>query len=174
MSRSGKNVGEGFAEAANKLRVMSTLEEILHTAASFEKTAWDFYADLAPKVSKKIRWLVEELAEEEERHFALFSSLIERDDLEQQMRISVQTPESDGRFTDCLHVPELGESPDDQEVMLYALGREQAAMEQYRALADSTEPSAIHDLFEFLANEETKHKAELEKLYYELVHSGGV
>ena len=26
----------------------------------------------------------------------------------------------------------------------------------------------------FLANEETKHKIELEKLYYEIVHSGGV
>ena len=90
------------------------------------------------------------------------------------MRASVQVPESDGKFTDCLHLPELGDAPDDQEVMLYALGREQAAMEQYRALANSAPASAIKDLFEFLANEETKHKAELEKLYYELVHSGGV
>ena len=47
-------------------------------------------------------------------------------------------------------------------------------MEQYRSLAESTEPGPIKDLFEFLANEETKHKAELEKLYYEIVHSGGV
>jgi len=29
-------------------------------------------------------------------------------------------------------------------------------------------------LFQFLASEETKHKLELEKLYYEIVHSGGV
>ena len=165
---------EGFAGAAQKLRQMSTIEDILKTAVSFEKTAWDFYTDLAPKVSKKIRWLVEELAEEEQRHFELFNSLIGREDLEEQMRISVQTPESDGRFTDCLHVPELGDAPDDQEVMLYAIGREKAAMEQYRALADSTPAGAIHDLFEFLANEETKHKAELEKLYYELIHTGGV
>ena len=52
--------------------------------------------------------------------------------------------------------------------------REHAAMEQYRSLAQSTESGAIHDLFLFLANEETKHKNELEKLYYEIVHSGGV
>ncbi len=165
---------EGFAGAAQKLRQMSTIEDILNTAVSFEKTAWVFYTQLAPKVSKRIRWLVEELAEEEQRHFELFNSLVGREDLEEQMRISVQTPESDGRFTDCLHVPELGDTPDDQEVMLYAIGREKAAMEQYRALADSTQPGAIHDLFEFLANEETKHKAELEKLYYELIHAGGV
>jgi len=165
---------EGFEGAAQKLRQMSTIEDILKTAVSFEKTAWDFYTQLATKVSKRIRWLVEELAEEEQRHFELFDSLIGREDLQEQMRLSVQIPESDGRFTDCLHVPELGDAPDDQAVMLYAIGREKAAMEQYRALADTTQAGDIHDLFEFLANEETKHKAELEKLYYELIHTGGV
>lgn len=167
-------VSEGFSGAAERLRGMKTLDEILHTAASFEKTAWDFYAALAPKVSKRIRWLVDELAEEEQRHHELFVELAAREDIEQQLHESVQTPESDGRFTDCLHLPELGDKPDDQEVMLYALGREQAAMEQYRALAESAPQGPIQTLFEFLANEETKHKAELEKLYYEQIHSGGV
>jgi rubrerythrin len=47
-------------------------------------------------------------------------------------------------------------------------------MEQYQSLADSTAPGPIQDLFKFLAAEETQHKAELEKVYYEVVHSGGV
>jgi rubrerythrin len=47
-------------------------------------------------------------------------------------------------------------------------------MSHYRSLADSTPAGPIHDLFEYLANEEAKHKEELEKLYYEVVHSGGV
>mgnify|MGYP000396858299 FL=1 len=47
-------------------------------------------------------------------------------------------------------------------------------MEQYRELAETSGPGPIHDLFRFLADEETQHKAELEKLYYEVVHSGGV
>lgn len=168
------NTTEGFAEAAKKLGEMKTLDEILHTATSFEETARDFYTDLVPKVSKRIRWLVEELAEEEQQHYDLFTSLIEQPNLGHQLSQRLLVPESDGRFTDCLHVPELGDNPDDQEVMLYALGREQAAMEQYRSLANTTPEGDIRDLFEFLANEETKHKAELEKLYYELVHSGGV
>ena len=37
-----------------------------------------------------------------------------------------------------------------------------------------TPPGPVHDLFLFLANEETKHKNELEAIYYEIVHSGGV
>ena len=161
---------EGFVESAEKLQKMKTLDEILKTAASFEHTAKNFYTDLIPKVSKRIRWLVEELAAEEEQHYKLFTALSEKIVDDTSLQIKVSTPSSDGTFTDCLHVPELGDSPDDQEVMLYALGREQAAMEQYRALADSTDPGEIHDLFEYLANEETKHKAELEKLYYELIH----
>lgn len=161
---------EGFVQSAEKLQKMKTLDEILKTAASFEHTAKNFYTDLIPKVSKRIRWLVEELAAEEEQHYKLFTALSEKIVDDTSLQIKVSTPSSDGKFTDCLHVPELGDSPDDQEVMLYALGREQAAMEQYRALADSTDPGEIHDLFEYLANEETKHKAELEKLYYELIH----
>ena len=81
---------------------------------------------------------------------------------------------SDGRFSDAVHIPDLGERPDDQAVLQYAMGREHLAMEHYRNLADGTQPGPIKDLFEYLANEETKHKAELEKVYYETVHSGGV
>jgi len=165
---------EGFAQAAEKLANMQSLEDILHTASSFEQTARDFYQSMIPRVSKRIRWLVEELAEEEQRHYDLLQSLINREDLKQQVKSKIQTPESDGRFTDGLHMPVMPEKPDDQEIMLYALGREQAAMEQYRALAKNTESGDIYELFAFLANEETQHKAELEKLYYEIVHSGGV
>jgi rubrerythrin len=71
-------------------------------------------------------------------------------------------------------IPDLGDNPDDQSVLQYAMGREHLAMTHYRALADSTAAGPIKELFEYLANEEAKHKEELEKLYYETVHSGGV
>lgn len=68
----------------------------------------------------------------------------------------------------------LGENPEDQAILQYVLMREHAAMEQYTALAKSSQPRAIQVLFEFLANEETRHRNELEKICYEIVHSGGV
>jgi rubrerythrin len=162
--------GKGY----KKLKSQTSLADILAVSIEFERTARDFYADLAGKVSKNIRYLVEELAEEEQRHFDLFSELMERTDIEQQIQQKVQTPASNGKFSDCIHLPELGEQPDDQAVLQYALGREHAAMEQYRSLAETTPPGPIKDLFSFLADEETQHKNELEKLYYEIVHSGGV
>ena len=167
-------MSEGQSSGYKKLKSKKTLAEILDVAIEFESTARDFYSSLAPKVSKQIRYLVEELAEEEQRHFELFSQLLLNKDIEQQLRESVDTPASDTRFSDAIHLPELGDKLDDQMVLQYALGREQAAMEQYRSLAGSAPAGPIRDLFSFLADEETEHKTELEKLYYEVVHSGGV
>ncbi len=79
----------------------------------------------------------------------------------------------DSKFSDCLHLPDLGDQPDDQAVLQYAMGREHAAMTHYGELAETTPPGPIRDLFKYLASEETKHKLELEKLYYETVHRGG-
>ena len=117
---------------------------------------------------------MEELAAEEQEHYDLFTQMAARDDLDQQLKAEVERPASDHQFSDCIHLPDLGEQPDDQAVLQYALRREHAAMEQYHALAQGTGAGPIHDLFLYLANEETKHKNELEKLYYATVHSGGV
>ena len=167
-------MNEGKASGYDHLRSKQTLSDILELAIAFERSARDFYTELIPGVSKQIRYLVEELAEEEQRHVEQFSALLARPDIENQLQALVKTPASNGRFSDCIHLPELGEAPDDQTVLQYALGREQAAMEQYQSLAENTDPGPIKDLFVFLANEETKHKNELEKIYYETVHSGGV
>lgn len=167
-------MSEGSPGSRERLAAARTLQEILLLAVEFERSAERFYRDLTPRVSKRIRWLVEELAEEEQRHVQLFSELMQRPDIEDQLQQRLATPPSDTRFSDAIHLPDLGEAPDDQAVLQYALGREQAAMEQYRALAEEAEPGPVRDLFAFLATEETEHKAELEKLYYEVVHSGGV
>ncbi len=165
---------EGHSASYERIKSMKTLEEILEVATSFEEAARDFYTDLIPKVSKNFRWLVEELAEEEQGHYDLFTNLRKRSDIAEQIKAEVRTPVTDGKFSDAIHVPDLGDKPDDQAVLQYAMGREHLAMQHYRELADSTEPGPIKELFEYLANEEAKHKEELEKLYYETVHSGGV
>lgn len=165
--------GEGHVSGRDRLSNSTTVGEVLITATSFEETARNFYRDLAPKVSKRIRWLVEELAAEEQRHYDLFTQLATRDDIADQVATRIARPTSDPQFSDAIHTPDLGDSPDDQAVLQYALGREHAAMTQYTELAESTSPGPIKDLFVYLANEETEHKAELEKLYYEVVHSGG-
>jgi rubrerythrin len=157
----------------DRLRGKTTLREILEVATSFEASARDFYTGLIPKVSKRIRYLVEDLAAEEQEHFDLFGRLAQRTDLAEQVNQEIQRTASDSKFSDCLHLPNMGENPDDQAVLQYAMGREHAAMTHYGELAETTPEGPIRALFQFLASEETKHKLELEKLYYEIIHRGG-
>lgn len=161
------------SHGVERLRGKTSLREILEVATSFEASARDFYTALAPKVSKRIRYLVEELAAEEQEHFDLFHALAQRADIAEQVKLEIERTASDSKFSDCLHLPDLGENPDDQAVLQYAMGREHAAMNHYGELAETTPDGPIRDLFRYLASEETKHKLELEKLYYELVHRGG-
>ncbi len=156
-----------------RLRSKTTLREILEVATGFEASARDFYTGLIPRVSKRIRYLVEELAAEEQGHFNLFSALAQRSDLEDQVKAEIQRTAVDSKFSDCLHLPDLGPQPDDQAVLQYAMGREHAAMHHYGELAETSPPGPIRELFQYLASEETKHKLELEKLYYETIHRGG-
>lgn len=162
--------GKGY----KKLKEKQSLDEILETAMEFERTARDFYTDLCDRVSKPLRGLVQELADEESEHYRLFMMLRERHDIQQYIGEKIETPPGDHRFSDYIQLPDLGDNPTDQDVLLYALGREQAAMEQYSALAKDVPPGPVADLFQFLAHEELEHKKELEKHYYETVHSGGV
>jgi rubrerythrin len=171
--REGMKVADG-AHGIDRLRGKTTLREILEVATSFEASARDFYTALIPKVSKRIRYLVEELAAEEQQHYDLFGTLAQRADIAEQIKEEIQRTASDSKFSDCLHLPDLGDNPDDQAVLQYAMGREHAAMTHYGELAETTPAGPIRDLFQYLASEETKHKLELEKIYYETVHSGGV
>lgn len=157
-----------------RLREQKTIAEVLETAMSFEKSAQAFYAGLIGKVSKPMRALVEELAEEEAGHYATFMALKDNPVVHEQINEKIQVPPSDHRFSDYIQLPELPEKPDDQSILQYALGREHAAMEQYQSLADEVPPGPLQDTFRFLAKEEMEHKKELEKRYYEVVHSGGV
>lgn len=164
---------EGHSQSYKKLEGMKTLEEILGVAISFEKTARDFYKNLIPNVSKNIRFLVEELAEEEQEHYDLFSGLKDNPDVKKQLQERIETPTEDHKFSDFVHLIDLGEHPDDQTILQYALAREDAAMKQYQELADNAPEGELKYTFQFLAFEEAEHKQELEKKYYEIIHSGG-
>ena len=165
---------EGHVSGKDKLQACSTLKEILQQATEFERTARDFYADLSPKVSKRIRYLVDELVIEEQAHYDLFIDLANNPEIAEQVKLEIATPPSNKRFSDCIQIPDMGDNPDDQTILQFALGREQAAMDQYHSLAESSPEGPLKDVFTFLAQEETEHKNELEKIYYEVVHSGGV
>ncbi len=166
--------GEGHVSAKDRLARMKSLEEILNTAMAFEKTAQTFYEQLAGRVRKPLRELVAELAAEEKRHYELFEAARDHPETEAHIRERIAVPVNDHRFSDYVHMPALGDHPDDQAILQYAMGREHAAHEHYADLAESAPEGPLKELFKFLSDEELRHKGDLEKRYYEIVHSGGV
>jgi rubrerythrin len=165
-----KHESKGHRELKRK----TTIGEILETASAFEETAMNFYMTLKDNVGNNLRLFVEELADEEKCHFDLFQSLKNNPLVLDKVEELIEIPQNNHHFSDYIQTPKLSEFPDDQAILQYALGQEQAAMEQYTALAQETPPGTLHEAFQYLAQEELAHKNELEKRYYELVHSGGV
>ncbi len=129
---------EGHVSGKEKLQACSTLKEILQQATEFERAARDFYADLSPKVSKRIRYLVDELVIEEQAHYDLFIDLANNPEIADQIKLEIATPPSNKRFSDCIQIPDMGDNPDDQTILQFALGREQAAMDQYHSLSENS------------------------------------
>ena len=153
---------------------MTTVAAVLETVAEFGREAHGFYVDLGPKVSKDIRWIVEDLARAELDLVARLSALAGSTDMARHLKDAILRPEADRRFSDAIQTPELGDAPDDQAVLQYALSRVQVAIEEYAELAANTRKGPLHEVFSYLANEESRHKSDLEALYYKVVHAGGV
>lgn len=157
--------GDGYQD----LRTKTSIGEILTTASSFEYNAFIFYTSLQEKVSKQLRSLVTELAQEEQSHYELFQGLSKHPHVQGHITKLIKMPPSTDRFSHYIQTPALSEFPDDQSILQYAMGREQAALEQYSSLAQEALPGPIQDLFYYLAHEELQHKIELERRYSELL-----
>lgn len=157
--------GDGYQD----LKTKTSIGEILTTASSFEYNAFLFFTSLQEKVSEPLRSLVKELANEEQSHYNLFQGLSKHPHVQEHIAKLVKMPPSASRFNHYIQPPALNEFPDDQTILQYALGREQAALDQYSSLAQAALPGPIQDLFYYLAHEELQHKIELEKRYSELL-----
>ena len=157
--------GDGYQD----LKTKASIGEILTTASSFEYNAFTFYTSLQEKVSEPLRSLVKELAKEEQNHYELFQGLSKHPHVQERIAELVKILPFTDRFNHYIQSPALHEFLDDQAVLQYAMGREQAALEQYSSLATEVIPGPIQDLFYYLAYEELQHKIELEKRYSELL-----
>ena len=145
------------------LKESQSLHEILEKAMFFERTARDFYQELAVQVSDSIRSLVEELAVEEQAHYKMFQELYRHPYVQEHIATVVRTPQSDIQFANYTHPPAFDKNANEKVILEYAIHRELVAMQQYAALANDVPPGPVQDVFRFLANEESEHIKELQE-----------
>ncbi|MEE9260746.1 MAG: ferritin family protein, partial [Candidatus Scalindua sediminis] len=65
----------------------------------------------------------------------------------------------------------LSEDSDFKDVLIYAAKREKKAFKFYSSMSKQVDDSELRKLFVWLAQEESKHKEDLEALFWEVMYS---
>jgi rubrerythrin len=139
-----------------------TYEQIIAFCISLEKEAVEFYQSLAEEAKdegSKARY--QELADMEQGHIRKLEGLDEETFFE-------TTPKKiiDLKTTDYLVEIEPGKHLTTQEVLILAAKREKATRDLYELLAEKyTEEPFLEQFFAMMAEEEARHKHDLEKEY---------
>lgn len=143
----------------------STVEEILDFAIQNEQNAADLYEHLAGKArSKAARSSFEQFAIEERGHKAKLLAAKEG-----QYQIGSFKPVQDLKIGDYLVQEDLGDDPDYQSMLIFAMKQEKAAFRLYSDLSERTDDPQLKGLLRSLAQEEAKHKLRFEVEYDDTV-----
>ncbi len=142
-----------------------SFDEILDFAIQKEREAVDGYTMAAEMVKRSnVREMLLAMAKQEEGHRIKLTN-IDRAKVERAHIAKVP----DLRIADYTDTVEVTPSMDYQDLLAVAMKREEKAHNLYTTLASHTEEPELRKLFEFLAQEEAKHKLSLEREYDEHV-----
>ena len=157
-------VGETSAPDLQKSGI--TLREILDVAMGFEQAANRFYLGLRDRVGADVRPLVDELAQEEQRHYELLAQLAADENLASQLAVTTLPPgPADASFRAYVTIAPLGDDPEADELLDYAANRERVAHEHYAYLAEVATPGPVQALFRHLRDEEKRHESFVDRLW---------
>ncbi len=147
-----------------------TVESILKRAAAKEEGTYRLYKNAADNTKDlHTKTVLSKFADEELKH----KQTLENFSVEKLEIVKAETVEiSRQGITDFLNDADgnLGDQPDFREVLLFAAKREKKAYEFYSNMSENVENSDLKKLFIWLAQEETKHKEDIEALFWEVMY----
>ncbi len=144
---------------------MDTFNEILDFAISREEEAYQFYTDLAGKMTRPyMRDVFEDFAREERGHKMKLTAIKQGKLEEPKLKRVV-----DLKIGDYLIDIEPGKNIDYQQALVLAMKREKAAFRLYTDLAAKVHDEDLRGTFLMLAQEEAKHKLRFEIEYDEIL-----
>ena len=142
---------------------MTNVDEILDFAIQNEQDAVDLYTKLAATAkSAAIKKAFEQFAGEEAGHRKRLEEVKNGKRL-----LGSAKAIQDLKIGDYLVETKLGDDPDYQDVLIFAMHQEKAAFRLYSDLAAKTDDGELQKLFLELAQEEAKHKLRFEVEYDE-------
>jgi len=142
-----------------------SIDHILDFAMQQEQSAVDFYTKLATNArTEDMRDIFEQYAKEEVGHKAKLADIKAKGLLDLP-----KEKVADMKIADYVAYPDAGADMNYDEALKVAMAREKAAFKLYSRLADSADNAEMKEIFQFLAQEESKHKLRFELEYDEYV-----
>ena len=138
-------------------------QEIINEAIQAEIDAANFYRHLRENVQNDTsRVLLKELEKMEWAHKHILEHL-DTTDIDENDTINVP----DLKISESLLTPAEHDGMSVQEVIVLAIKRDEEAWKKYKNLANKTNNPKIKKILLHIANEEAKHKLQLETIYDE-------
>jgi rubrerythrin len=147
------------------MTAFGSIEEILDFAIAGESTSYQLYRELAKRAeNEQMQKVLAEFAQEELGHRAKLEELREKkrpvipaeriSELKIADYVSEAAPDSETTY---------------QDVLVFAMKKEKASFRLYSGLAELAEDKQLREMFQWLAQEEAKHKLRFEIEYDDLV-----
>ncbi|MFQ5721233.1 MAG: ferritin family protein [Candidatus Aminicenantales bacterium] len=143
----------------------STFEEIIDFAIKREEEAFQSYGEMIEMAQTPgLKKLLTELQNEEKNHKKLLENITQ----ERVKSFNIKEV-LDLKISDYLIEEPPHKQMNFQDLLIFAAKKEQKAVELYSNLRDKTKENELKRLFEFLVQQEKRHKLRLEKEYEEHV-----
>lgn len=144
-----------------------TIDKVLESAIRLEVQSERMYRDAAESIrTPGGRALLEELAEEEVRHRDMLEGVRSSGD---HGRIGAGAAPLDLRIAEFLREPPLRADSTTQDILLFAIKREQNAVDLYTRMAALYAGTSAVPVLQRLVLEEKHHKERLEREYEETI-----
>jgi len=145
----------------------SSIDEILDFAIRMEEESYELYIDLAKNMdSANLREIFFQFSLEEQEHKEKLETIKKNRSFVHVTREILDLKIAD-YIVDVEIEPEMGY----QQALIVAMKKEKAAFKLYTKLANATGDDNVRAMFEFLAQEEAKHKLRFEIEYDDYVLS---
>jgi rubrerythrin len=147
-----------------------TVEGIIRRAIRFEEDAHNFYIGASEMVKfPHVKDMLNELAGEEVKHKQKLEGLL-AGDTEQIIAAKQGQKIEDLKLAEYLVAPPLDKDATFQDVLMIAMQREKNSHDFYNLMAGMAASEGAKGLFQFLAQEELRHKNKVEVLYDDIIY----
>ena len=143
----------------------NSVDDVLSFAIGEETRAFEFYMELAAKVTNPVMAeALREFAGEEKNH------RLRLEGIRKTGRVpGVEQRIADLEIADVMTTVEPGPNMTYQEVLVLAMKKEKAAFAMYTRLAELCTDAKLRQVFHMLAQEEARHKLRFELEYDDVV-----